>query len=225
MFSTIIRTFFIYFIVIFSVRIMGKRQVGDLQPGELVVTILISEIAAMPLQDADTPILLGVIAILTLVVVEVLTSFITMKSFWARRIINGSSAVIIRNGELDQKLLKSLRLTVPDVMEVLRGQNVFDISDVSFAILETNGNLSVLLKSPQRPATQKNLSGEYDSSSLPLLVISDGKVIKEQLRVLNKTKADLINTLKKQKLKINDVFLMTLSETGATNIIIKEGQK
>ncbi len=222
MFSSIIRTIVIYFIVIFAVRVMGKRQVGDLQPGELVITILISEIAAMPLQDGNAPILVGIIAILTLVVAEILVSFLSMKFLFIRRIINGSSAVIIKDGVIDQKLLKKLRVTAPDVMEVLRGQEVFDISSVSYAILETNGSLSVMLRPDERTATQKNLNGTPDNSKMPFLVVSDGDIIKDELKLIKTDEGAIKRTLNKKKIQLKDVFIMTMDSDGNTDIILKE---
>ncbi len=222
MFSSIIRTIVIYFIVIFAVRVMGKRQVGDLQPGELVITILISEIAAMPLQDGNAPILVGIVAILTLVVAEILVSFLSMKFLFIRRIINGSSAVIIKDGVIDQKLLKKLRVTAPDVMEVLRGQEVFDISSVSYAILETNGSLSVMLRPDERTVTQKNLNGTPDNSKMPFLVVSDGDIIKDELKLIKTDEGAIKSTLNKKKIQLKDVFIMTMDSEGNTDIILKE---
>ena len=222
MFSSIIRTIVIYFIVIFAVRVMGKRQVGDLQPGELVITILISEIAAMPLQDGNAPILVGIVAILTLVVAEILVSFLSMKFLFIRRIINGSSAVIIKDGVIDQKLLKKLRVTAPDVMEVLRGQEVFDISSVSYAILETNGSLSVMLRPDERTVTQKNLNGTPDNSKMPFLVVSDGDIIKDELKLIKTDEGAIKRTLNKKKIQLKDVFIMTMDSEGNTDIILKE---
>ena len=147
MLSTVLRTVIMYFTIIIAIRLMGKRQIGDLQPSELVITILLSEIAAIPIEDTDAPIIYGILATVTLVILEILTSFTAMKSLNFRRIIYGRSAVIIENGTIDQKMLKKLRITVPDLMEVLRNQEVFDINEIAFAILETNGQMSVLLNS------------------------------------------------------------------------------
>ncbi len=222
MFSAIARTVIIYFIVIFSVRLMGKRQVGDLQPGELVITILISEIAAMPLQDPDAPVLTGIIAIFSLVVVEMFVSFLSMKFLGVRRVVNGSSAIIIKDGKLDQKLLKKLRVTAPDVLEVLRGQEVFDIESVQYAILETNGSLSVMLKPEARTVTQENLKGDFDASEMPFLVISDGVVVKDGLKMIDKNQSDILSLLKPKKVEIKDIFIMTLDKNGNSNIILKD---
>ena len=140
-----------------GVRLMGKRQIGDMQPNELVITLLISELAAIPLQDTGQPLLFGITAIFMLVVLEISMSVLAMKSKTFRRLTSGKSVVVIKNGEVDQAAMKSVRMTVLDLVELLRGQNVFDISTVAFAVLEVNGDLSVLLKSPEQTATAKDL--------------------------------------------------------------------
>ncbi|MBO5020122.1 MAG: DUF421 domain-containing protein [Clostridia bacterium] len=136
---------------------MGKRQIGDMQPNELVITLLISEIAAIPLQDTSQPLLNGIVAIFMLVILEIVISVITLKNQYIRKIMNGKSIVVIKNGVIDQHAMKNVRMTVLDLIELLRGQNVFDISTVAFAVLEVNGNLSVLLKKENQPATPKDL--------------------------------------------------------------------
>ena len=176
MFITVYRTIILYIAVIISIRLMGKRQIGDMQPSDLVITLLISEIAAMPLQDTDQPILFAVSAIFTIVLIEILVSLVSLKSFAVRKMLSGSSAILIRDGVIDQKELKKVRMTVLDLVEMLRGQQVFDISTVSFAVLETGGSLSVLLKSKEQPATVGDIKVSKPPAELPLPVVSDGKI-------------------------------------------------
>lgn len=189
---------------------MGKRQIGDMQPNELVVTLLISEIAAIPLQDTSQPILDGVVAIFVLVILEIIISVISMKSMFMRKIMNGKSAVIIKNGVIDQNVMRRVRMTVLDLVELLRGQNVFDISTVAFAVLEVNGELSVLLKSSEQPATAGDLKIKKSKEALPLPVISDGKIIKESLEALEIEEKDVIDKLTANNTKVKNVFLMSL---------------
>ena len=170
MIITITRTIILYIFVTLGIRLMGKRQIGEMQPNELVVTLLISEIAAIPLQDTSQPILNGVVAIFMLVILEILISVISMKSLFMRKIMNGKSAVIIKNGVIDQQMMKSVRMTVLDLVELLRGQDVFDISTVAFAVLEVNGNLSVLLKSSEQPATAADLNVKKDKAKVDALL-------------------------------------------------------
>lgn len=201
---------------------MGKRQIGDMQPNELVVTLLISEIAALPLQDPSQPLINGIIAVFVLVILEILISFITMKSYSIRKLMNGKSAIVIEHGEIDQQTMKKLRMTVLDLVELLRGQNVFDISTVAFAVLEVNGDLNVLLKSDFQPATVSDLSLKAQESQLQIPVISDGKIISDAVSSINKTTDDIRKILKSKNKKESDVFLMTMSKDGQMNIICKE---
>ena len=221
---TIVRTFILYFLLIFAIRIMGKRQIGDMQPGELVITILISEIAAVPIQDLTQPVMTGVVAVLTLAFLEISVSVLTMKFLTLRRFFYGDSAIIIKDGILDQKKLKQLRVTGPDLIEVLRNQEVFDINDVAYAILETNGQLSVLLKPDKQNATVSNLKGDIASASCPELIISDGKFIKENLKEIGLKKSNVENVLKKESISVKNIFIMTCDKEMNYNIIKKESK-
>lgn len=222
MIITITRTIILYIFVTLGIRLMGKRQIGEMQPNELVVTLLISEIAAIPLQDTSQPILNGVVAIFMLVILEILISVISMKSLFMRKIMNGKSAVIIKNGVIDQQMMKSVRMTVLDLVELLRGQDVFDISTVAFAVLEVNGNLSVLLKSSELPATAADLNVKEDKALLPLPVISDGKIIKESLEAIGTDEGAVRKMLKGDN--VSDIFLMTMDRDG-NHSIIKQRKK
>lgn len=222
MISTIIRTAILYVAVTFGIRLMGKRQIGDMQPNELVVTLLISEIAAIPLQDTDQPILAGLAAIFMLVILEIIVSVLAMKSFFVRKLVSGKSVVIIKNGVLDQRAMRSVRMTILDLVELLRGQDVFDISDVAYAVLEVNGDLSVLLKSGAQNVKVRDMNIKTDKEDLPLPVISDGKIIHESLKSLQTDRAAVIKKLGKKKLDVGDVFLMTLDRGGNFTVIEKE---
>lgn len=208
MISIIIRTVFMYFFITVGIRLMGKRQIGDMQPNELVVTLMISEIAAIPLQDINQPILNGLAAIFILVVLEVFISVLAMKSFWARKIFSGKSVVLIQNGLIDQSAMRSVRMTVLDLVELLRGQDVFDISTVEFAVLEVNGGLSVYLKSEEQTPTRGDLSLPEQKESLPLPIISDGKVVKESLKALQISESELQEYLSTQNTSAKNVFLL-----------------
>lgn len=225
MISTVIRTVILYLIVTVAIRLMGKRQIGDMQPNELVVTLLISEIAAIPLQDTNQPVLSGIVAIFMLVVLEIIFSVFAMKSFFVRKLMNGKSVVIIKNGVIDQQAMRDVRMTVLDLVELLRSQNVFNISDVAFAVLEVNGDLSVLLKSEAQTPTVGDLSIKREEEGLPLPVVSDGKVVTESLTALSVKYEDVIKKLKKNDLTPENVFLMTLDRYDNFTIIKKENVK
>ena len=154
----IIRTFILYIIVIFSVRFMGKRQIGQMQPTELVITILISNIATLSLEDPDAPLLTGMVPILFLVSFDVIISVFTMKFPRFRRFVSGSPQIIINNGILDKTKLRTLRMSQDDLVEALRGLNIFDISEVQFAVVETNGQISAYQKEPYRTAEKRDIS-------------------------------------------------------------------
>lgn len=219
MITTITRTIILYVFLTLGIRIMGKKQIGEMQPNELVITLLISEIAAIPLQDTAKPILDGVTAIFMLIILEILMSVFCLKFMKIRKLMNGNSVVIIKNGVIDQKALKKVRMTVLDLVEQLRVENVFDISTVAFAVLEVNGNLSVLLKKSEQPATVKDLRIKTEPEALPLPVITDGKIIVESLNALGISQNQLERKLKANQTQVKDVFLMTLDRYDNINLV------
>ncbi|HCH28039.1 MAG TPA: DUF421 domain-containing protein [Ruminococcaceae bacterium] len=222
MFGIIIRTVIMYILITFAIRIMGKRQIGDMQPNELVITMLISELAAVPIQDTNQPVLLGLIPILVLVVLEISASVLIMKCGTVRKLMNGKSAVIIKNGVIDQQTMRDVRMTVLDLVELLRNKDVFKIEDVAFAVLEVNGELSVLLKTENQPATKKDISANYEKTGLPLPVISDGKILKESLHSLNIDNKKFKDFLAKKQIITSDVFLLTMDRYYNYSLISKE---
>ncbi len=222
MLSTILRTVLFYFVIIFAIRLMGKRQIGDLQPSELVITILISEIAAMPIQDLEMPVWMGIAATVTLVLLEIMISVIAMKSLTFRKLFYGSSCIIIKDGVIDQGMLKRLRVTVPDLMEVLRNQEVFDLNQVAYVILETNGQMSVLLKPEYQTASVNDVRGLEGHAGMPCLVVSDGKLLSKAMKSVGFTKSDVERHLKSRNLTIKDVFIMTVEKDGEITVVKKE---
>jgi len=222
MLSIIFRTVIIFIIVTIAIRLMGKRQIGDMQPNELVITLLISEIAAIPLQDTNQPILSGVIAIFVLVFLEISVSVLTMKCFLFRKLLSGKSAVIIKNGVIDQQTMRNVRMTVLDLVELLRGENVYNIDDVAFAVLEVNGKLNVLLKSEKAPVIKEDINIKPKNIGMSLPVICDGKIIKESLDALEIKEKEIENILKSEKETINNIFIMTIDRYNKYTIIKKE---
>lgn len=221
MITSIVRTAILYIFITLGIRLMGKRQIGDMQPNELVITLLISEIAAIPLQDSTQPLLFGIIAIFVLIILEIAVSVLSMKNIFIRKLLNGKSIVIIKDGVIDQQAMTDVRMTVVDLVELLRGQNVFDISTVAFAVLEVNGELSVLLKSKEQPATLKDLRIEKSEALLPLPVVTDGKILNETLKALNISEDKVYKELKKNNTTVKKVFLMTMDRDGNSTIINK----
>ncbi len=222
MFVTILRVIIIYIIVVVAVRLMGKRQIGEMQPTELVITILLSEIAALPILDNSQPIINSIIAVMMLVSFEIINSVISLKSNKYRTILQGNSLIVIRYGVIDQKQLYRLRMTVDDLLESLRTQSVFDISEVEYAILETNGKLSVLLKPEKRPATAELLNIPVSDNGMPCVVAYDGKIIDDNFKECNLTMEKFYKIVNNQKVKIKEILLMTVDKNGAAAIIKKE---
>ncbi len=222
MISTIIRTFITYCTVSVCVRLMGKRQLGQLQPGELVITILISEIAAMPIGDNNIPLLNSMIPLLLLVSFEIINSLIDRKFVKLRYLSEGKPITIIRNGELLQNELKALRFTVNDVLSGLRQKDVFDIDEVEYAIVETNGTLSVLLKPESRNVTLKNLGKSEKDQGLPCAVVIDGKIIGSAFKDCFVTQKEVESRIRRETDDIRNILLMTVDRNKKYNIIFKK---
>ncbi len=225
MISTLLRTAVIYVCVIIAIRLMGKRQISDMQPTELVITLLISEIAAIPLQDSSKPIFSGIVAIFMLVVLEILLSFLAMKSQFTRKLAYGKAVVIINNGVIDQQAMRKVRMTVPDLMEQLRSKDYFDINQIAYAILEVNGELNVMPKDAFTPAVKGDVTKSISAASIPLAVICDGAISDEAVNILGLTNDRIFSKLKSMDLKLEQVFLMTEDSRGNSTIVLREEGK
>ena len=176
---TLIRATIMYAVIILMIRLMGKRQIAQLQPSELVITILISEIASEPVQNSDIPILKTAVSLFVLVAFEILSSAIGLKSNRFRTLMQGHSVIVIRNGKIEKQALKKLRMTVGDLISALRQKDVFDISKVSYAVFETNGQISILMKPGFENATAEDVHKTAKNSGMPFAVICDGKIIED----------------------------------------------
>lgn len=216
-----IRAVILYLIVIISVRIMGKRQIGELQPSELVITILVSNIATLPLEDLNIPLIMGILPILSLVCFEVIMSWLTLKSRKLRHIISGSPKVIITDGVLDQQVMKDLRYSVDDIMTALRSNNIFDISNVQYAVVETNGSVSVCEKFEYKNATNQDLGIAGKSANPPVIIISDGKVIPQGLQEIGIERNWVTALLERKHISENDVFLLLADKNKEYTLIRK----
>ncbi len=216
------RTLIIYVFVVAAVRIMGKRQIGELKPHELVITILISSVATVPLENNSIPLSYSLIPILMLISLEILQSAICMKSIKFRNIIQGKPIFVIKNGKLQQKALGQLRFTLDDLIDAMRQQNAFDIAHVQNAVIETNGMLSVQKKADYSPLTPSTMGIETQESTIPITIVMDGKPITEYFvnEIVKESEIKLI--LKSKDKDITKIMLMTLDNTGKTNIIEKE---
>ncbi len=214
-----IRAIILYIIVIFSVRIMGKRQIGELQPSELVITILVSNIATLPLEDLNIPLTMGILPILSLVCFEVLMSWVTLKSRKIRHMVSGTPKVIIKDGILDQKVMKDLRYSVDDLMTALRSNNIFDISQVQYAVVETNGSVSVYEKYPYRNITNMDMNIQGKTSDPPVIIIADGKIVPQGLADAGLKRQWATDILERKHLRESDVFLLLADKNGDYTLI------
>lgn len=218
-----LRALVLYFVVIFSIRLMGKRQIGELQPSELVITILVSNIATLPIEDINLPLATGLIPIISLVCFDVIMSIVTLRFKSVRRIVSGKPRIVVCNGVVDQKALKQLRYSVDDMMEGFREQGVFDINEVQYAIVETTGRINVLQKKDYQPITL-DITQHKNSASQnpPQVIIEDGVVSQKALSLLGLNEKWLNNVLNKNKVKPKDVFLLSSDEDKNYTIIKKD---
>lgn len=222
MLISIIRTILLYVFIILAVRLMGKRQISDLQPSELVITLVISDIAAIPMQNTSQPLLSGIVPVLVLVALEIAASIFMMKNSTFRKLICGSPIVVIRDGELLQNQMRRLRLTTEDLCVQLRQQNIFSIEDIQYCIVETNGSVSVLEKPESRKPTAKDFGIEIEDNKIETVVVNDGQILDNSLNLCLKKKEDVYEILQKENAKLKDVFLLTMDALGNYNLVWKE---
>lgn len=224
----ILRTFILYLVVVVALRIMGKRQIGELQPSELVVAIMISDLASVPMQTIDIPLITGILPVLTLVVSEIGMSFLTLKSKKARKIITGEPNILIYDGHINENEMERLRFNINDLVEELRINNYFNIADIEVAVLETNGQISIVPKPDARPVTIRDMGiKKPQSDGLVYLLISDGELNKNELVRAGKNEQWLKKQLKAKGIeRINSVFIASLDMNGKLFIQMKgEGDK
>lgn len=219
----LIRAVILYIVITFSLRLMGKRQLGELQPSELVVTILISNIAAIPVEDSSVPMIMGIVPILTLVCLDVIMSGIMLKSAKVRKLMIGSPRIIISEGDILQKEMKRLRYTVDDLTEAMREEQIFDINQIHYAIVETTGKINFLLKKDYQPAERQDVQAGGSTDNPPSVIIRDGITDKEQLRLLGLGDQWLTKVLRENNVGIKGVFLMTADRNGNHTIVKKAG--
>ena len=224
MFVSFIRTVILYAVVIFAVRVMGKRQIKEMQASEIVVTLMVSNIAAMPMQEVGISIFTGVIPIVTLVVTEITMSYIMLKYRPFRKLISGMPVVVIEKGEVNQAAMRSLRLSNEDLFEELRKKDIFDPGTVEYAIFETDGVMSVLLKSGELPLTAAQAGKDNGKDSLNALIISDGEIQKEAAKLTGWTPEKIKKTLRNRKVVLSDVFIMYGDNDGQFKLIRKVQQ-
>jgi len=217
------RTIILYLLIIVGIRLMGKRQVGELEPSELVLDLIIADLAAVPMQDFGTPLLAGVIPIFTLLCITMILSVLTMKSVRFRALICGTPSIIVADGKIRQAEMRRNRFTLDELMEELRMQGITDLTTVKYAILETNGQLSVLLCAGQHPITAEQAGLNQKEGGLPVILINDGRLLTHNLKGRGLDTYWLEKQLRRHHVsRPEQVFLLTIDETNTIYFVPKD---
>lgn len=221
-----VRTIILYLLIIAGIRLMGKRQVGELEPSELVLALIIADLAAVPMQDFGIPLISGIIPILTLLSATMFISVLSMKSIRFRALLCGRPSIIVENGKLHQREMAKNRFTVDELMEELRMKGVTDISTVKYAILETNGQLSVLPYAAEKPPAAKDMDLTPEEGGLPIVIINDGRILDHNLKTRGYDKNWLDKQLQSHGVKkASEVYLLAADEMGRVYFARKEETK
>ena len=217
-----LRTVVLYLVLIFVIRLMGKRQIGQMEPSEFVVTMLVANLASIPMQDSGIPLLSGLVPILTVLGAELALSAGAMRSLLLRRLLCGKPVILIDNGKLLPENLRSTRITLDELSGHLREKDVLDITTVQYAILETNGNLSVFPYPKHCPASAKEAGIHPKEQLLPVTIIGDGCLYKDNLPAAGKDRLWLNDFLQQHNITVSDVWLLTVDKQGKTVLLTKE---
>ena len=213
---------FLYLVLIFAVRLMGKRQIGEMEPAEFVVTMLVANLAAIPMQDGAIPLYSGLVPILTVLGMELVLSGLILRSVRLRQLLCGKPVILIDNGKILQENLKSARINLDELTGQLRAKDVLDIRTVQFAILETSGDLSVFPYPKEKPASAKDAGVQATGQHLPVTVVEDGYLSRENLERAKKDKVWLEKVLSQHNCGVKETFLLTVDESGQVVWLGKE---
>lgn len=226
MLTIIIRSIIIYLIVLLVFRLMGKRQLGQMQPFELVLTLIIADLATIPMAEVSVPVLHGIVPLLTLVILHFILTVISRSSLKLSKLISGKPVIIINPKGIDYEAMKKLSLSTDDLFAALRECGYFNISQVQYAIMETNGKVSVMPKAEFAPATNADMKNNVQDSFIPIVLVSEGKIIKENITLAGLGEEKVIDLIKKEgeSVKIKDVLLLTIDQTGEAYLQTKTGE-
>ncbi len=219
--TIIIRTIILYFTLIVSMRFMGKRQIGEVQISEFIITIMLSEIAATPILDHKIPLHHAITAIVLLLSIELLVSFLLIKSSRLKRLVCGTPSILIQQGQLNQNELRKNRVDIEELFSELRQKGYSSISDVNYAILEENGQLSVFPYAEKSPATPKDLSLSSEETGIAHLCVADGKILTDSLQTIGWTSERLEKEIRQRHLKLPDIFILTVDDLNNITVIRK----
>ena len=223
MINIVIRVLILYILVLITMRLMGKREIGQMQPFELVVAIMIADLAAVPMGDTGIPITNGIIPILVLLLIQLVISIINLKSIRGRKIICGMPSILIFRGRIDEKLMKKEKFTINELQERLREKDVFNIGDVEYAILETSGQLTVIQKPEKRNTIPEDFGILPDYEGIPYDLVIDGKVMYENLKAIGRDYKWLSKQVEKFKIKPEEALIVTFD--GKSQIFCQEKER
>ena len=224
-YTLIFRSIIIYLLVLILLRIMGKRQLGEMQPFELVIMLIFADLATIPMAETALPLIHGIIPILTLSVMHYVLSYLSRKSLYMRKLINGKPKIIISPKGVEHSALKELNLNFSDVMEGIRGCGYFNLEEILYAIMQTNGTITVLPRSEYAPLTAMDLKIDKQKASLPIIVFAEGKILKENLQMA-KIDTDFLNKKIESAgfKRLKDIMLITINTEGKMYIQPKDGE-
>ena len=205
-----VRALILYLVLILVIRLMGKRQIGQMEPAEFVVTMLVANLAAVPMQDNAIPLYSGLVPIFTVLGLELVLATLSLKSLFLRKLLCGKPVILIENGNILQKNLQKTRVTLDELTGHLREKDVLDLASVQYAILETNGNLSVFPYPKEKPASAKDAGIQARKQYLPITIISDGKLMHENLKVAQKDTRWVQQVLKDNRATLKETWLLTV---------------
>ena len=220
-----LRTMILYLVLIAVIRLMGKRQIGQMEPSEFVVTMLVANLASIPMQDSGIPLFSGLVPILTVLGLELLLSALSMFSIPLRKALCGKPVILIENGKILRKNLQKTRITLDELTGQLREKDILDLESVQYAILETNGNLSVFPYPEYLPVTAKDAGLSVGQQHLPITIIADGCLYRDNLSIANKDSAWLKHVLASRHATLSDTWLLTVDETDQVYFLRKEDAK
>lgn len=214
MLITFIRAIILYIVVLIVMRLMGKREIGQLQPFELAISIMIADLASVPMSELGIPLTNGIVPILALLVIYMIISILNMKSVNFRKIMSGKPAILIYRGKIDEKALRRESITINELQERLRVDNIFNLGDVEYAILETNGELTVIQKPEKRALTPQDLNITPEYEGIPYDLVVEGKIMHENLKSIGKDEIWLEKQLKKFDANIKNTLVATIDGKG-----------
>ena len=217
------RTIIIYLILMCAMRLMGKRQIGELELSDLVTTLLISELASLPITDNLIPLSHALIPIVTLVAFEVISSFLVVHFPALKNIVSARPSVLINKGKTDRRAMLTARISVDELISEMRQKGITDISEVEYAILEQNGKLTVIQKAPYKPPTAADLNINPTESGISHIVVCEGRINKNSLKILSLTEKEVKTELERSGVTLKDVYVMLMDDTKKVQIIKKEG--